>query len=145
MGSVVYVVFFATAGAQLNVPLLRELWPVALLLAAARALLTYVAARAGSRVAADAPEVRRWGFAGLVAQAGLALPIIAAIAHAFPSFGAGFGSLAIATVALNAMIGPVLFKLALDRAQESSSAPRPSLSTLAGGGDHAGEVEGPPG
>src|SRR5258708_11358995 len=32
-GSVVYVVFFATAGADLNVPLLRGLWPVALVLA----------------------------------------------------------------------------------------------------------------
>ena len=139
MGTVVYVVFFATAGAQLDVPLLRELWPVALLLAAVRGALTFVAARIGSRVADDAPEIRRWGWAGLIAQAGLALPLISAIAHAFPAFGGGFAALAIATVAMNAMIGPVLFKLALDRAKESSTAPRRSLSTLSGGAGAARE------
>jgi hypothetical protein len=98
-----------------------------------RGVLTFVAARVGSRVADDPPEIRRWGWAGLVAQAGLALPLISAIGHAFPAFGDGFAALANATVAINAMIGPVLFKLALDRAKETSTAPRPSLSTLTGG------------
>ena len=73
MGSVVYVVFFATAGAHLELPLLRELWRVALLLATARAIFTFVAARVASRIAKDPPEIRRWGWSGLVSQAGLAL------------------------------------------------------------------------
>ena len=37
MGGVVYVVFFAIAGADLDIPLLKSLWPVALLLGGARA------------------------------------------------------------------------------------------------------------
>ncbi len=57
MGTVVYVVFFATAGAQLDVPLLQKLWPVALVLAAVRGLYTFAAARIGSRVAGDSPEI----------------------------------------------------------------------------------------
>jgi Kef-type K+ transport system membrane component KefB len=129
-GSVVYVVFFATAGADLDVPLLRALWPVALLLCGSRALATYVTARLASRLAGDPPVVRRWGWAGLVSQAGLALGISGVVARAFPSFGAGFRALAIATVAVNEMVGPVLFKLALDRSRETSTAPRPSLSSL---------------
>ena len=44
-GTVVYVVFFAIAGADLDVPLLRALWPVALILAGARALLTWATGR----------------------------------------------------------------------------------------------------
>jgi hypothetical protein len=52
------------------------------------------------------------------------------VAKSFPTFGPGFGSLAIAAVAINEMIGPVLFKLALDRSGESSSAPRPSLASV---------------
>ena len=130
MGSVVYVVFFATAGAHLDVPLLRSMWPVALLLASARALLTYVAARVSSRLADDPPAIRRWGSAGLISQAGLALGLAGLIARSFPSFGDGFRALAIAQVALNEMIGPVLFKLALDRLGESSTAPRPSLVSV---------------
>ncbi len=132
MGSVVYVVFFAIAGANLDLPLLKKLWPVALLLASARAALSLVAARAASRIADDPPAIRRWGSAGLVSQAGLALGIAAAVARTFPSFGEGFAALAIATVAINQMVGPVLFKLALDRTGESSTAPRPSLVSLGG-------------
>ncbi len=60
MGGVVYVVFFATAGAHLDVPLLRQLWPVALLLASARALLSFVAARLATRLADDVIAIRRW-------------------------------------------------------------------------------------
>ena len=48
-GVACYVVFFATAGAHLAIPLLRTLWPVALVLAGARAAITYVAGRVGSR------------------------------------------------------------------------------------------------
>ena len=36
-----------------------------------------------------------------------------------PSVGGGIRSLVIATVAINEMVGPVLFKLALDRTKES--------------------------
>jgi Kef-type K+ transport system membrane component KefB len=132
MGSLVYVVFFATAGAHLDVPLLRKLWPVALLLSVARALFTYAASRAASRVADDSIAVRRWGWSGLISQAGLARGLAGVIARSFPSFGAGFGALAIATVAINEMVGPVLFKLALDRTRESSTAPRPSLVSMGG-------------
>jgi Kef-type K+ transport system membrane component KefB len=144
MGSVVYVVFFATAGAHLDVPLLKSLWPVALILASARGMLSFAASRASSAVAGDPPTVRRWGWSGMISQAGLALGLAGGIAKAFPTFGPGFGSLAIATVAINEMIGPVLFKLALDRSGESSSAPRPSLSSLSGR-EHDQEAGAPPG
>ncbi|APR83559.1 Trk system potassium uptake protein TrkA [Minicystis rosea] len=129
-GSIVYVVFFATAGAHLDIPLLRKLWPVALLLAATRAVVTFIAARIASRVAGDPPVVARWGWAGLVSQAGITLGLATAVDRAFPSFGAGFRSLAIATIAFNEMIGPVLFKLALDRSGETSQGARPSLGSL---------------
>ena len=129
-GSVVYVIFFATAGADLNVPLLRALWPVALILCGSRAVATWIIGRLASRLANDSPIVRRWGWSGLISQAGLALGISSVVARAFPSFGEGFRALAIATVAVNEMVGPVLFKLALDRSGETSNAPRPSISSL---------------
>jgi len=129
-GSVVYVVFFATAGAHVDLPLLRELWPVALLLCAARGGSTWVAGRVGSRAAEDPPEIRKWGWAGLVAQAGLTLGVMTIVERDYPSFGAGFRALALSTVALNEMVGPILFKLALDRSGETSKGPRPSLQSL---------------
>jgi Kef-type K+ transport system membrane component KefB len=130
-GGVVYVIFFATAGADLDVPLLRALWPVALVLAGSRATLTWLAARVASRLANDTPLVRSWGWSGLVSQAGLALGISAVAVREFPMLGDGFRALAIATVAINEMVGPILFKLALDRAGETvKEASRASLTSF---------------
>jgi Kef-type K+ transport system membrane component KefB len=129
-GGVVYVVFFATAGADLDVPLLRQLWPVALVLTFSRALITYGLSRVSGRLAGDVDTVKKWGWSGLVSQAGLALGFGSLVAREFPLIGAGFRALAIATVAINELVGPVLFKLALDRAGETSGAPRPSLPSM---------------
>ena len=121
-GNVVYVVFFATAGAHLDLSLLARLWPIALGLATGRVVVTIIGHRVGSRLANDEPIVRRWGWAPLVSQAGLTLGLSAVIERAFPSFGTAFRSLVIATVAINEMVGPVLFKLSLDRTGESGRA-----------------------
>jgi Kef-type K+ transport system membrane component KefB len=118
-GSVVYVVFFATAGADLDIALVRKVWPIAVYLAGVRAVFSFISHQVGSRLARDEPVVRRWGWACLFSQAGLALGMSGVIAKAFPTFGAGFRSFAVALVAINETIGPVLFKFALDRAGES--------------------------
>jgi len=118
-GNVVYVVFFATAGAHLDLPLVRELWPVALFLGGIRALVTWGTHRLSARLAKDEPIVRRWGWSSLVSQAGLTIGMAVIVERSFPSFGAGFRSLAIANVALNELMGPILFKFALDRTGES--------------------------
>lgn len=131
VGSIVFVVFFATAGAHLDLPLLAELWPVALLLCTVRGTVTFGLARWSSRITNDSPVIRRFGWSGLVSQAGLTLGLSVVIERAFPEFGQGFRSLVIATVALNEMVGPVLFKFALDRAGETNASavlPRTSLS-----------------
>ncbi len=125
-GGVVYVIFFASAGAHLNVPLLKDYWSTALLLTVARAAVTVGTARLSSFLAKDEPNVKRYAWAPLISQAGVAIGIASIIASKFPSFGAGFADVAIACVALNEMVGPVLFKFALDRAKESQ-APTPTL------------------
>jgi Kef-type K+ transport system membrane component KefB len=121
-GSVVYVLFFASSGADLDIPLLRNLWPLALLLAGVRAITTFGAARASSFIARDEPVLRRWGWTALVAQAGLTQGLAAIVEREYPVFGSQFRALVIANVALNAIVGPILFKLALDRAGESKPA-----------------------
>jgi Kef-type K+ transport system membrane component KefB len=118
-GEVVYVIFFALAGAHLDLPLLGSLWPAAVLFFGVRAATAWVGARLSGRLAGDPPGLRAWGWAGLVSQAGLALGIASKMQAQFPAFGAQFGALAVAAVALNEMVGPVLFKLALDRSGET--------------------------
>lgn len=121
--SLVFIVFFATAGAHLDLPLLAQLWPIALGLACARAAVTVSTAAWSSRVAGDPAIIRRWGWSPLISQAGLTLGLSVVIVRTFPEFGEGFRSLVISTVAINEMVGPVLFKYALDRTGET----RPSV------------------
>lgn len=130
MGSIVYVVFFATAGAALDLPLLRKLWLVAVILFLGRVILTIVANRIAGRMANDPPVLRRWGWTGLVAQAGVVLGLAVTIERAFPRFGPPFRALAIATVALNQLVGPILFKLALDATGETSREAERSRSSM---------------
>lgn len=139
MGGVVYVVFFAIAGADLDVPLLRKLWPVALLLGGARAAVTYGTHRLSSRLARDETVLRRWGWASLIAQAGLTQGLAGIIEREFPTFGTPFRALVFANVALNAVVGPILFKLALDRAKETKS-PAPAIEQ---GSEESDEVATP--
>jgi len=120
MGSVVYVLFFATAGADLDLPLLRKLWPAALVLFLGRLVVTFGANAASTRIAKDPPELRRWGWTGLVSQAGVALGIASSIERANPRFGTAFKALAVATIAMNELFGPIMFKAALDATGESS-------------------------
>ncbi len=125
LGEIVFVIFFGTAGAHLDLPLLARLWPLALALGLARAACTWGAGRLASRLADDPPGLRRWAWSGLVSQAGLALGIAARIQGEFPAFGAAFAAMAVATVALNELVGPVLFKAALDRTGETARQAEP--------------------
>lgn len=118
-GAIVFVVFFAIAGAHLDLPGFVQIWPIALALAGVRLVMTVAAARAASHWTGDAPVIRRWGWSGLVSQAGLALGVALMIVHEFPEFGEGFRTLAIGVVGINELLGPVLFKLGLDRTGES--------------------------
>ncbi len=118
-GGIVYVVFFATAGAHLDIPLLSKVWPVTLLLCGVRFVVIYVGTSVAGAITKDEPRIARWGWTSLVPQAGLALGVAALVEREFPGPGSDFKSLGFAAAALNEVLGPILFKIALDRTGES--------------------------
>lgn len=132
-GRVAYVLFFAVAGADLDLSLLASVWPVAVALSLTRGVATWLAARAGSRWADDPEPVRRHGWASLISQAGVTIGLAVIVGEAYPeTFGPPLRAMAIAVVGINEIVGPVLFKLALDSAGETGKAdekaePSPSL------------------
>jgi Kef-type K+ transport system membrane component KefB len=128
---VVFVVFFATAGAHLNLSLLAKLGPVALALCACRALVSWGCARAAARFSDAPPAILAYSWTPLVSQAGLTLGLVVILERQFPAFGTGLRALGVATVAINEMVGPILFKWGIDRAGESSEEPPTTRSSLA--------------
>lgn len=127
-GAIVFVIFFGLAGAQLDLPILVELWPVALGLCTIRSIATWSANRVGSHFAGDPPAIKRWGFAGLVSQSGLTLGLSLVIVRSFPGLSEAFHSLVIASCAINTLVGPIILKLGLDRAGESRAADEPEAA-----------------
>ena len=116
---VVFVVFFGVAGAHLDLPLLRRVWGVAVSFFLVRMVASVLAARLANHIANESSIVKRWSWAPLVSQAGLTLALAASLTREFPAVGQSLRSLVIATVAMNEVIGPILFKFALDRTGET--------------------------
>jgi Kef-type K+ transport system membrane component KefB len=121
-GAIVFVIFFAVAGAHLDIPVLEQLGPVALALCVVRGAFTWLSARLSSRVAGDVPVIRTWGWSSMISQAGLTLGLSVIVTRTFPAIQESFRALAVAVVAINEVVGPILFKWALDRSGESSRA-----------------------
>lgn len=120
-GRIVHVVFFALAGAHLDLHLLARLWPVALALFAARVGSTWVACEVSARWVEDPPVVRRFGWMPLVCQAGVTIGMAVQLPVQFPAFGTELAALVIAVVGINELTGPVGFAWSLRRAGEVPS------------------------
>lgn len=122
----VYVAFFAVAGATIPLSSFSAVGLAALLLVTARAIGLNLGWRVGARMAGATDTVRRFGGLGLLPQADLALALAALAAAAFPDPSAL--SLIAAVVAIDALVGPVLFRIALVRSGEAGQLPARATS-----------------
>jgi Kef-type K+ transport system membrane component KefB len=115
----VYMVFFALAGAKLDLAaLISVLLPVALIVVT-RGTTFFVGSRiACARTDAD-PMVRRFAWFGLLPQAGLALALAELVRRTFPEFGDAVFALVVGVVATNEMIAPVILRLVMLRTGEA--------------------------
>ncbi len=118
LGSGVMIVFFATAGAKLDLNALKTLWPIALAVFVGRIVFTYVSVQVGHRLAKDPPPVRKYAWTSLVSQAGVTIGLATIIADALPGVGKALATLVIAVVGLCELAGPVVFTWGLKKARE---------------------------
>ncbi|MBI2376114.1 MAG: cation:proton antiporter [Deltaproteobacteria bacterium] len=125
----VHVVFFAVAGAAVHVDALQIVGAPAVALVLVRAVGLVWGTRLAARVA-DAPEaVGRYAGFGLLPQAGLALALAILFARTFPEFGPSAAALVVATVGLNELVAPVIYRVVIARSGESGRRARPRASS----------------
>jgi Kef-type K+ transport system membrane component KefB len=110
---VIFAVFFAIAGASLDLGAVRRFWLAAVILFAARILLTWAGTAWGMRWAGASTTIRRKTWQGLVSQGGVTLGLAILIQERFPSVGDGVVALAMAVIIGNILGGPVILKRAL--------------------------------
>ncbi len=116
----VYVIFFAIAGASLNFSLFLDNWLLVVFIVALRMLTTFQGTYLGGKLTHASKEVNRYGWMGFIGQAGLSLGLAALVKQNIPgTIGASINTLIIAAVALNQIIGPILFRFSLARVGEA--------------------------
>jgi Kef-type K+ transport system membrane component KefB len=114
----VLVVFFAAAGASLQLDALAIAGGGALALATVRLVVVRAMATAGVHLAGIADTPARWMWMGLISQAGVTLGLATIAAAEFPEWGDQVRTLVVALTGLHVLVGPILLKNALRRAGE---------------------------
>lgn len=114
----VLVVFFAAAGASLQLDALRTIGWIAIAVAILRMALIHGGMKIGATYAGLEPPLAGLVWMGMVSQAGVTLGLTLIVAGEYPTWGVTVQTLSVALIALHQLVGPVLFRAALARAGE---------------------------
>jgi Kef-type K+ transport system membrane component KefB len=114
-----YALFFAVAGADLDLSLITSVWKAGALIIVARLVLIFLSTFIGAVAAGDPPVIRYYGWMGFIAKAGVTLGLANIVRERFAPWGAMVAAIIIAMIAVNQLIGPPLFRLSLVRAGEA--------------------------
>jgi Kef-type K+ transport system membrane component KefB len=115
----VYALFFALAGADLDITVLRTAWVIATAIILTRIVAVWVSTYLAARMVGDPTVIRRYAWMGFLAQAGITLGIANLVRDNFPVWGDSVATIIIAMIAVNQLIGPPAFRWALLKAGES--------------------------
>jgi len=126
----VLIVFFAAAGASLQLDVLAVVGGTAVLVAVLRLGLMRGFASLGVRAARLGDTEARFVWMGLVSQAGVTLGLATIAAAEFPDWGPQVRTLVVALTGLHVLIGPILLKDALRRAGEVGRARETEAAAL---------------
>ncbi len=115
----VFVVFFTLAGARLHVDVIVQMAGYATLLVLVRAAAIYAGVKMGGRLSGADENTQKYGWMGMIAQAGLAISLAGQLPAAFPGpLGEELFALVLAGVAVHEVAGPALLQVALGLAGE---------------------------
>ncbi len=115
----IYVTFFAIAGASLNIPIFLNNFWLAIIIVVLRIATTFSGTFLGGKLTHSTPEVQKLGWMGFIGQAGLTLGLVSIVSANFPgTIGTNVQTLTIAAVTINQIIGPILFRISLEKANE---------------------------
>lgn len=117
----VYCVFFAVAGAKIDLGALASMWPAAIALVAARAAAIWITTDLGCRFARVGPPLRTWLWTAFIPQAGVSVALISIVAATFSdhAFSVPLYSLVLAVIAIHELVGPIILRLGLQRLTEA--------------------------
>jgi len=115
----IYVLFFSLAGASLNLEALLMSWPFALSLVVVRAAGVWGGTWLAGTVSKDPRRYNRNAWMAYLTQAGVAIGLAQLAQRQFPDIGVFLNTVVLAVISVNQILGPITFKLALNRVGEA--------------------------
>lgn len=125
-GPPVFVVFFTLTGASLRLDILAVAWPAALVLFFVRTAGIVAGSFVGGSVAGEPRRLNRISWMAFITQAGVGIGLSEQVAVQFPDWGGDFATVMVSVIILNQIVGPILFKRAIDAAGEAYPKAAPS-------------------
>lgn len=122
LSSIVMIVFFATAGASLNVKDVMGIWETVMILFAVRFAFTWLSEEVAHRLSGSEPLLRKYGYTPSISQVGLSIGLAMIIYDRIPGLGPQLATLAISLATVNQIFGPIIFKWGLQRYEKESKA-----------------------
>ena len=115
----IFIIFFTLTGASLSLQTLAQVFWIAIVLFVLRILTMVLGGIFGVVAAGDDKKYTFVSWMPYVTQAGVALGLTTLIAAEFPAWGYEFQTIIIAIIVINQLIGPPLFKFAINFVGES--------------------------
>ncbi len=116
----VYVIFFSIAGAGLDFSSLKSYWAAVLFFVIIRLFLIYGTTYLGAVISNTIESVKKYAWTGFITNAGLTLSMVILIEKDFPDFGSLLKAIVISVIAVNQIIGPILFKIGIEKSGEAT-------------------------
>jgi Kef-type K+ transport system membrane component KefB len=115
----IFVVFFAIAGASLNFNILMQNWTLAIIIVILRLLTTYSGTYIGAQMTSGDNNIKKYGWMGFIGQAGLSLGLSVLLMKKIPGpITKNIATLIVASIAINQIIGPILFRYSIIKVGE---------------------------
>lgn len=118
-GPFIYVVFFTLTGASLSIDILIQVFGIALVFFFIRLVGMIIAGYVGGTLANDPWLFRHLNWMPYLTQAGVGLGLATLIKHEYPLWGAEFETIVVGVIVINQVLGPPLFKYALQKVNET--------------------------
>lgn len=115
----IYIIFFTLTGASLSLHTLISVFNIAIILFFLRLITMYLGGVFGVTIAKDKKKYTHIAWMPYLTQAGVALGLATLISNEFPTWGHQFETIVIAIIVINQLVGPPLFKWALNFVNES--------------------------
>ncbi|MEX2670794.1 MAG: cation:proton antiporter [Phycisphaeraceae bacterium] len=120
----VYCLFFAVAGAKVDLAVFATLWYVSVGLVLLRTVAVWAGVTLGARAARMEGDWVKYLWLGLIPQAGVSLVLVALIGRNFEdlAWGLELTSMLIGMIVIHELLGPIGLRLALIRSGEAGRA-----------------------